>query len=40
MPEEFNFDPDIMELKDEMKNLQAQFVKTHKANDAVKSLNK
>eukprot|EP00798_Chlamydomonas_sp_ICE-L_P015561 gene15561-21655_t len=40
MPEEFNFDPDIMELKDEIKNLQAQFIETHKANETVKSLNR
>lgn len=40
MPEEFNFDPDIMELKEEMKQLQGAFVETHKSAEAVKALNK
>jgi intraflagellar transport protein 81 len=40
MPEEFNFDPDIMELKEEIKGLQAAFVETHKASEGVKALGK
>lgn len=40
MPEEFNYDGDIMELKEEIKTLQQQFIEVHKSNEAVKSLNK
>ncbi|KAG1672417.1 hypothetical protein FOA52_013202 [Chlamydomonas sp. UWO 241] len=40
MPEEFNYDADIMELKEEIKNLQGQFIETHRASEAVKGLNK
>uniref|UniRef100_A0A7S0WQ24 IFT81 calponin homology domain-containing protein n=1 Tax=Chlamydomonas leiostraca TaxID=1034604 RepID=A0A7S0WQ24_9CHLO len=40
MPEEFNFDPDVMELKEEIKQLQAAFVDTHKSAESVKALNK
>lgn len=40
MPEEFNYDGDIMELKEEIKLLQQQFIEVHKSNEAVKGLNK
>ncbi len=40
MPEEFNFDPDIMELKEEIKGLQSAFVEAHKSSEGVKTLNK
>lgn len=40
MPEEFNFDPDIMELKEEIKAMQQEFIELHKNSDAIKSLNK
>ena len=40
MPEEFNFDPDIMELREEIKGLQGAFVETHKSYEAIKGLNK
>mmetsp|Transcript_9266 Transcript_9266/g.19811 ORF Transcript_9266/g.19811 Transcript_9266/m.19811 type:complete len:706 (+) Transcript_9266:158-2275(+) len=40
MPDEFNYDADIMELKEEIKSLQQDFIEVHKANDSVKSLNK
>ncbi|KAJ9520358.1 hypothetical protein QJQ45_030297 [Haematococcus lacustris] len=39
MPEEFSYDPDIMELKEEIKGLQQVFITTHKSNEAVKALN-
>jgi intraflagellar transport protein 81 len=34
MPEEFNYDADIMELKEEIKILQAQFIETHRSVEA------
>ncbi len=40
MPEEFNFDPDIMELKEEIKGMQQEFVELHKSSDAIKNLSK
>lgn len=40
MPEEFNFDPDVMEVKDEIKQLQSQFVELHKSSDGIKALSK
>lgn len=40
MPDEFNYDPDIIELKEEIRVLQEAFKETHKQNEAVKSLNK
>lgn len=40
MPEEFNYDGDIMELKEEIKLLQMQFIETHKQNETVKAINK
>ncbi|KAJ9520183.1 hypothetical protein QJQ45_030110 [Haematococcus lacustris] len=40
MPEEFSYDPDIMELKEEIKGLQQVFITTHKSNEAVKALNR
>ncbi len=40
MPEDLNYDPEIMELKEEIKALQGDFVETHKSNEAVKALNK
>jgi intraflagellar transport protein 81 len=40
MPEEFNYDGDIMELKEEIKLLQQQFIETHKQNETVKAINK
>lgn len=40
MPEEFNFDPDIMELKEEIKAMQQEFIELHKSSDAIKTLSK
>ncbi|GIL46395.1 hypothetical protein Vafri_3392 [Volvox africanus] len=40
MPEEFNFDPDIMELKEEIKGMQQEFIELHKSSDAIKNLSK
>ena len=40
MPEQFNYDPDIAELKEEIKNLQQQFIEVHKSSETVKALNK
>uniref|UniRef100_A0A7R9YTN5 IFT81 calponin homology domain-containing protein n=1 Tax=Chlamydomonas euryale TaxID=1486919 RepID=A0A7R9YTN5_9CHLO len=40
MPEEFNYDADIMELKEEIKMLQSQFIEVHRSSEGVKSLNK
>jgi intraflagellar transport protein 81 len=40
MPEEFNFDPDIMELKEEIKAMQQEFIELHKNSDAIKNLSK
>ncbi len=40
MPEEFNFDPDIMELKEEIKAMQQEFIELHKSSDAIKNLSK
>ncbi|EFJ53072.1 hypothetical protein VOLCADRAFT_78702 [Volvox carteri f. nagariensis] len=40
MPEEFNFDPDIMELKEEIKGMQQEFIELHKNSDAIKNLSK
>ncbi|KAG2490551.1 hypothetical protein HYH03_010945 [Edaphochlamys debaryana] len=40
MPEEFNFDPEIMELKEEIKNMQIEFIELHKSSDAIKTLSK
>ncbi|GAX78455.1 hypothetical protein CEUSTIGMA_g5895.t1 [Chlamydomonas eustigma] len=37
MPEELNYDGDIMELKEEIKALQQQFIEVHKANEGVKA---
>lgn len=40
MPEEFNFDADIMELKEEIKMRQQEFIELHKSSDAIKNLAK
>ncbi|MEW5311643.1 MAG: hypothetical protein WDW38_003340 [Sanguina aurantia] len=40
MPEEFNFDPDVMEVKEEIKQLQLHFVELHRSSDGVKALTK
>jgi hypothetical protein len=40
MPEEFNYDGDIMELKEEIKGLQHNFIDVHKANEGVKAANR
>ena len=40
MPEEFNYDGDIMELKEEIKALQQNFIEIHKANEGVKAANR
>ena len=40
MPEEFNYDGDIMELKEEIKALQQRFIEVHKANEGVKAANR
>lgn len=40
MPEELNYDPEVAELKEEIKAMQAVFIDTHKSNEAVKALNK
>lgn len=34
MPEELSYHPEVMELKDAIKGMQAEFVETHKALDA------
>lgn len=34
MPEELLYDPQVMELREEIKSLQADFIDTHKALDA------
>jgi hypothetical protein len=40
MPEELNYDPDISQLKEEIKDLQGAFIETHKSNESVKAINK
>lgn len=40
MPEDLNFDPDVMELKDDIRTLQAEFVEVHKAAEAARAVNK
>lgn len=34
MPEELTYNPEVMELKESIKALQAEFIETHKALDA------
>jgi hypothetical protein len=40
MPEDLNYDPEVMELKEEIRGLQGAFAETHCAHDSVKALNK
>lgn len=40
MPEELNYDPDISQLKEEIKSLQEAFIETHKSNESVKGIMK
>lgn len=38
LPEELNYDGDVMELKEEIKGMQQQFIEMHKASESVKNL--
>jgi hypothetical protein len=38
MPEELLYDPQVLELREEIKSLQADFIDTHKALDAAQDL--
>eukprot|EP00983_Pelagomonas_calceolata_P001245 42695-Pelagomonas_calceolata.AAC.8 len=40
MPDELNYDPDVSQLKEEIKGLQEAFIETHKSNEAVQAINK
>lgn len=40
MPEELNFDPEIMDLKEEIKRYHQEFVDVHKNSEQVKNLNR